>query len=345
MIVESLLQASAANLTGPPHQGKQGSGYVRHGTQDGAVYLGGSKLKVRRPRVRKAGSEASIPAYETLRSDEDACRKVHRAALAGVSSRLVRQTAQDLEGFLERPIPQGILAVLIDGFHVGDACLIAAIGVDERGNKHALGLAEGTTENAAVAGDLLTSLVSRGLDPSQRLLFVLDGGKALKKAVLDVFGSHHQVQRCQVHKLRNVTDRVPAGKQTYVRAAMRAAWKLRPQEGIPRMRQLARELQVSHRDAAASILEGLEDCFTVSRLGLSPVLISSLSSTNLIENAHGAIRTAIRRLKRTDSPGQAMRWCASALLEAEQNMRTLKGHKELWMLAAALQRTPQQKIV
>ncbi len=241
-----------------------------------------------------------------------------------------------LKELLEGPIPEDLLAVLIDGFHTGEACLVAAIGIDASGKKHALGIVEGTTENSAVAGDLLRPLVDRGLDPPRKLLFVIDGGKALRKAIRDVMGDGHEVQRCREHELRNVEERLPQGKKAYIRAAMRAAWKLPPKEGIPRMKKISKELAVAHKDAAASLLQGLEDTFTVNRLGLPPMLIGSLASTNMIENANGTIRIAIGRIKRFESSKHALRWCANALLKAEKNMRALRGHKELWILAAAL---------
>lgn len=365
IVVEALLQMSAESLTGPPHQGKARGPYARHGFQEGAVYLGGKKVRLQRPRVRSQNGEAKIAAYELLRTDEKAKERVHRAVLSGVSSRKYKSVMEDasqavgvsrssvsrrfvaesekrLKLLLERPVPENILAVLIDGFHVGEVCLIAAIGVDASGKKHALGIAGGTTENSAVVGDLLSSLIQRGLDPAQKLLFVVDGGKALRKGIREVFGSHHEVQRCRVHKLRNVIDRISQRRAGYVRAAMRAAWKLPLKEGMTRMKELAGELPA---DAAASLVEGLEETFTVNRLGLPPLLVSSLSSTNLIENAHGAIRVAIGRVKRFENPHHALRWCASALLEAETNMRTLKGHRQLWMLSTALQPTPLEDVV
>lgn len=368
IVVETLLQLSAQNLTGPHHQGKEGGGFVRHGSQEGAVYLGGKKVRLSRPRVRSAGQEAKIPAYEVLRTDAKARERVHRAVLSGVSTRKYKAIVEDsaaavgaskssvsrrfvaesearLQELLDRSMPQDLLVILIDGFHPGQACLVAAIGIDGEGNKHVLGIVEGTTENSAVAGDLLRSLVDRGLDPARRLLFVIDGGKALRKAVREVMGDHHEIQRCRVHKLRNVEDRLPQSKRAYTRAAIRAAWKLPPAEGIPRMKKVAKELAVAHPDAAASLLEGLEDTFTVNRLGLPPLLVVSLASTNLIENANGAIRTAIGRIKRFESSQHALRWCGNALLEAEQNMRTLKGHKHLWMLKAALGVAVQEEVV
>lgn len=172
-----------------------------------------------------------------------------------------------------------------------------------------------------------------------------DGSKALKAAIREVCGTRHPIQRCRVHKKRNVEGRLPAPKWQYVKAAMNAAWKLPKEEGIRRMKKLAEELKVSHPDAANSLLEGLEDTFTVNELGLSPLLTVSLATTNLIENPHGAIRQALRRNKTYKDVEGAKRWLACALVEAEENFRTLKGHKDIWMLEAALGRHSAEQAV
>jgi putative transposase len=261
---------------------------------------------------------------------------------SSVSRRFVKESAKQLEEFLSRPVPQDLVGILLDGIHAGEYCFITAVGIDSKGNKHALGFAEGTTENSRVAGDLLRSLGERGLDYSNKLLFVIDGGKALKSAIREVCGS---IQRCRVHKKRNILDRLPETKKGYVKAALNAAWKLHPEQGLQQMKRLATELRVSHPDAANSLLEGLEETFTVNKLGLSPMLVVSLATTNLIENPHGAIRNAMNRTKCFKDVEQAKRWIASAMLEAEKNFRTLKGHKDIWMLQAALGQRSQEKAV
>ena len=370
IVVGSLLEISARSLTGARRQGKEGGEYVRHGRQDGAVYLAGSKVRIQRPRVRsKSGKEARIPAYEVLNFSEEAGRKVMRAAMAGVSTRkygrasedaatavgisksnvsrkLVEETGASLKLLLERPIPGEILAIVMDGVHMGERVVLVAIGIDSQGVKRPLGLADGGTENTQVASDLLKSLVERGLDASQKILFLLDGGKALRSAVQQVCGNHHEIQRCREHKIRNVTDRVPQAKVTYVRSFMRAAWKLAPDEGMAKMRQLAKELDVSHADAARSVLEGLEDSFTVNRLGLPPLLVTSLQSTNIGESVNSTLRVITGRIKNFQSgKDQARRWAAVALLEAEKSFRAIKGHKQLWILAASLGRKRDEQAV
>jgi putative transposase len=369
LVVGAILEMSAARLAGASHQGRAGGDNVRHGRQAGAIYLGGRKHRTTRPRVRnKAGCEVKIPAYETLKDKGKAADKVLAAAIAGVSTRnyaravedsagavglsksnvsrkLVEKTTAELKTLAERPVPKDLLAVMIDGIRMGEHLLIGAVGIDSSGKKHVLGLAAGATENALVVGDLLSSIKELGLDTSQKLLFVIDGSKALKAAIVKVCGEHHEIQRCREHKIRNVTDRVSKIRVKYIRAYMRAAWKLGQSEGIAKMRRLAQELEVSYPDAARSVLEGLEDSFTVNRLGLPPLLVSSLDSTNIIESSNGTIRSITGRLKNVLSADQALRWASTALLEAEIGFRVLRGHKQLWMLAAALGRTAKEEAV
>jgi putative transposase len=370
MIVGAILDMSASAMTGPFHQGREGSDNVRHGRQPGSVYLNGSKVRVDRPRVRSksSGKEMMIPAYETLTSDRTAGSKVLRATLAGVSSRnyagavvdsaaavgvskssvsrrVVSQTAQGLEELMERPVPADILVLFLDGIRMGEHIVLAAIGVDSLGRKHVLGLADGVTENARVVGDLLRSLKDRGLSSDSKLLFVTDGAKAMRCAIKEVFGDHHEIQRCREHKIRNVTDRVSKTRVKYIRSYMRAAWKLPEKDGIVKMRHLAKELEVSYPDAARSVLEGLEDSFTLNRLGLPDLLVSSLASTNIIESSNSSIRQITSRVKNFQSSDQALRWSATALLQAEQALRNVRGSKQLWMLQAALGRKQNEMAV
>lgn len=370
IVVGALLDASARRLTGEPHQGRAQGNYVRHGRQSGAVYLGGSKVRVERPRVRtKSGKEAKIPAYEVLSSDEEDGKKVMRAAMAGVSTRkygkavedaaevagnsksnlskrLVEETGAALESLMERPVPKDLLAIVMDGIRLGEQVVLGAVGIDSKGKKHVLGVAEGTTENSEVVGDLLRSLIRRGLSVKEKVLFLIDGSKALRAAIKRVCGDHHEIQRCREHKIRNVTDRVAKTKVSYIHSFMRSAWKLPFEQGMARMKQLSKELEISHPDAARSLLEGLEDTFTVNRLGLPPLLVVSLQSTNISESVNATLRVITGRIKNFQSgKNQAVRWAATGFLEAERSFRNIKGHKQLWMLAAALGRKTQEQAV
>ncbi len=318
--------------------------------------------------MRSSSREAKIPAYETLSSDKNSGHKVLRAAIAGVSTRndegavvdcaaavgvskssvsrrIAKETAKDLERLMEREVPADILVVFLDGIRMGEHVILAAIGVDSHGRKHVLGLADGVTENSRVVGDLLLSLRSRGLCLDSKLLFITDGAKAMRSAIREVFGEHHEIQRCREHKIRNVTDRVSKVRVKYIRSYMRAAWKLSEKDGMAKMRHLAKELEVSYPDAARSVLEGLAESFTLNRLALPDLLVSSLASTNIIESANGTIRQITSRVKNFQNADQALRWAATALLQAEQSLRPLKGSKHLWILEAALGRKKQEMAV
>lgn len=371
LVVGALLEASVRSLTGTSHQGKEGGDYQRHGFQPGAVYLGGSKVRITRPRVRKkGGGEAKIPAYELLADDSEAGAKVMRIASAGVSTRdyskaiedaafvagisksnlsrrLVEQTSVRLKELMERKIPKDLLVITIDGIHMGSQVVVCAVGIDSKGKKHALGVADGTSENKAVVSDLLRSLIARGLDVTPKLLFLIDGAKALKSAILETCGSHHEIQRCREHKIRNVTARFGSlEKVRYVRTFMRAAWKLDPERGIAKMKELAKELEIRNPDAARSLLEGLEDSFTVNRLGLPPMLIGSLQSTNIGESVNSILRKVTGRITNFQSgKDQALRWAATGMLEAESRFRTIKGHNQIWILETALGRQQTQEAV
>jgi transposase-like protein len=260
---------------------------------------------------------------------------------SSVSREFVKETAGRVEDLMNRPIQGRILAAIVDGVRFGGHLVVGAVGVNERGAKQVLGVSEGSTENTSTVKALLVSLKERGITP--KTLFVLDGAKALRSAVIEVFGSQAPVQRCRFHKMKNVIDKLPKTRAGYVGAAMRAAYKLPHEEGLRRMRELAREIDLTHPGAAASLREGLEETFTVNRLGLPALLRSSLGTTNLIENAHGSLRSALGRFKNRTQGSHVVRWVCAAFLEAEKNMRTLKGHKDLWMLRAVLDEESQEQ--
>ena len=333
---------------------------MRHGSQPGAVFLVRSKIRIDRPRVRgKDGKEAKIPAYENLRSCEQARKKVHDSVLAGVSTRKYKKAVEDsLEAvgcskstisrrfieessarvaeFLAQKVPGDLVAVMLDGIRMGNHLVVVCIGIDSGGNKHALSVLEGTTENAATVRLLLEDLVDRGMNIQRKLLFIVDGAKALFRAIQDICGTHHPIQRCRVHKMRNVQENLPRSKKAYVRSVMTAAWMLPFKQGLQKMRELAEVLELTHREAARSLLEGLELTFTVNQLDLPLLLSRALGSTNLIENANGSIRAATHRIAHYEEPGTAQRWAASVLIEAQKNFQILQGYKDLWILQVAL---------
>jgi transposase-like protein len=187
--------------------------------------------------------------------------------------------------------------------------MIGAVGVDQEGNKHVLAICEGATENATVAKELLESLVARGVKPEQKRLFVIDGSKALRTAINAVFGSQHAVQRCRAHKLRKVMDYLPEDQKDQVKSAMRAAWKLDVDGGLARMKKLAEWLERDYPAAAASLREGLEECFTINRLDVPPSLHRCLATTNIIESPHSGVRMRTRSVCRwRDSSMAKRRW-------------------------------------
>ena len=201
-----------------------------------------------------------------------------------------------------------------------------------------LSLAQGSSENARVAKDLLGDLIERGLSPELTRLFVVDGSKALRSAIEELFGDRARVQRCRIHKLRNVTERLPKEIARQVRSVMHAAYRLPDKEGMPKLKQQAAWLKSEYPDAAASLLEGLAESFTVNRLRLTPSLMRCLASTNVIENPNGVVRRVTRRVARYHDAEMALRWTAAGFLEAEQSFRRIDGHRDLWVLAVALGR-------
>jgi putative transposase len=198
----------------------------------------------------------------------------------------------------------------------------------------------GATENAATVEDLLKQLVARGVKPEAKRLFVIDGAKALRSAIHRVFGPQHPVQRCRNHKIRNVVERLPEDQKEQVKAAMKAAYRLAAKEGIARLRKLADWLEQEQPAAAASLREGLEECFTINRLGVAPSLHRCLATTNLIESPHSGVRMRTRRVCRWRDAAMVQRWVAASFLATEKNFRKIMGWKDPWQLKAILGRQP-----
>jgi len=226
--------------------------------------------------------------------------------------------------------------VYIDGIQFGDCHVIVAIGVDSGGFKHVLGLREGSSENSRVATDLLTDLVDRGIRPDRLRLFVIDGSKALRCAINAVYGSKNPVQRCRNHKIRNVLSYLPDDQKEQVDCAMHAAFSLEADKGIKRLKQLVRWLEQEYPSAAGSLLEGLDEMFTINRLGLPKTLRRCLGSTNVIESPNSGIRSRTRRVKNWQDHGMVIRWVAASLLDMEKRFRRIMGYQQLWMLEAKL---------
>jgi len=367
--MEQMLGEDAQHLIGPRHsRGRARVGH-RWGATQGKIGFHGGKVVVRRPRVRSCdGREIHLPSWKAAKAEDwlgrwamnlmlinVSTRNLKRAVrlpagnlptIAGdgtsksaASRRFVALSAARLAAWTSSDLSQlDLLVIQIDGLHLGDdLVLVAALGIDGEGNKHPLGLIEGATENAAVVQALLDNLIERGLDPMVCRLFIVDGAKALTKAIRGTFGRHTPIQRCQVHKARNVIERLPKPLHSSVRKALRQAWELEDADKAERLlRNLARRIEPEARSAAASILEGLDEILTVNRLGLPAKLKRSLACTNAIENMMGTIRRVCRNVKRWRNATMALRWTAAGMLEAAKGFRRLKAHKQLPALRAAL---------
>ncbi len=361
--IEAVLRLSAEGVAGPPHQGKRGGAVGWHGNETGTVALRERKLRVHRPRLRRKGraeKEVPVPAYQAIRQDEQLGPRMLEILLRGVSTRqyagvlpemaetvgvsrssVSREVLQASESALRQLCERrfddlDLLILYLDGLCFGDHHVVAAVGVDRQGRKHVLGLAEGATENAVVVKGLLEDIAARGVKPDRKRLFVIDGSKALRAAIDAIFGTANPVQRCRQHKAENVCGYLPQSLRTQVKLVLRAAWKLEPEEGIARLRKQAEWLERNYPQAAASLREGLEETFTVNRLGLSASLRRCMASTNVIEGPQSGVRLRTRRICRWRDGGMALRWAAAAFLETEKHFRRIMGYRDLWMLGAAL---------
>jgi putative transposase len=360
--IEAVLEMSAEGIAGPRQAGKaraEGSA-VWYGRQRGQIRLSDRKLRVERPRLRRQGSEVTVPAYEAMKRPGPLADRMLELVLSGVSTRkygqvigemaetvgvsrsaVSRETIEASERVLKELMERrldgwDLLVIYLDGIQFGDHHVLGAVGVDAGGEKHVLGVREGASENGEIARALLADLVERGLDPSRRRLFVIDGSKAIRGAITQVFGGQHPVQRCRNHKLRNVVGHLPKDQHAQVKAAMRAAWKLDAKEGEQKLDQLARWLERDHPSAAASLREGLGEMFTINRLGLPPRLRRCLGSTNLIDSSHSGVRQKTRRITNWKNGSMALRWAAATFVETEKSYRRILGYRELWMLRAQL---------
>jgi transposase-like protein len=377
--IQAVLQLSAMEAAGgPPQQGKRRSSeVVFYGRQPGQVFLQDRKLEVDRPRLRTKGPrsrEVEVPAYAAMQNQEQMGERMLEILMRGVSTRnykevipamaettgvsrsaVSRRVAEaseaEVEALLSRRFDDlKLLVIYIDGLVFGDYTMIGAVGVDLEGNKHVLGIREGATENSTVITELLEDIVSRGVDQKRKMLFVIDGSKALRAAINAVFGSHQPVQRCRAHKLRNagvpsdrssslgwnVLDYLPKDQRAQVKSLLRAAWKLGPEKGMAQIKKLAAWLDNSYPSAAASLLEGLEECFTINRLDLPPSLHRCLATTNIIESPHAGVRIQTRRVTHWQNGKMVLRWMASAFIRTEKRFNKIMGHRDLWALEAIL---------
>jgi len=368
--VEAVLEMSAQEVAGGKSPGKA-SGEVRwHGGQDGLVHLGDRKLRVRRPRLRhKTDGEVPVPAYEAIKTGSKLASRMMSILLDGVSTRkyqrVIPEMAQTvgvsksavsranieagqklLQELAERRLDDlDLLIVYLDGLRLGEHHILGAVGVDSSGQRHVLGLREGSSENTTVVTELLNDLVRRGLAPDRRRLFVIDGSKALRNGIDAVFGAGNPVQRCRTHKLRNVLDHLPKDQHANAKSTLRAAWKLSAQQGKRQIEQLAKWYEKKHPSASASLLEGLDELFTINAMGLPPKLMRCLATTNVIESTNGGVRQRIHRVKNWQDGSMALRWASAAFEATASNFRKIMGHQQLWMLKAHLEQSQTEEKV
>ena len=368
-VLTVMMEADVTAACGPKGCYDPGRTATRHGYEAGSVSLGGRWVPVSRPRMRASdgSGELAVPTYELFSGTEVLGRMAMERMLAGLSTRrylvglepvgvrveqaatatsksavsrrfvAVTETAlgellaADLSGL-------DLVALMVDGVHFGERCCVVALGIDIDGIKHPLSLVEGSTENATLVRELLVGLRERGLDVTRPILVVIDGAKALRRGVFDVF-DHPVIARCQLHKIRNVHDRLPKKLRSVVAKQMRAAYRAETAVAAQaQLESLAGELERTHPGAAASLREGLAETLTVLRLGVPPTLARSLRSTNCVENMIGIARDHSHNVKRGRNGQMALRWCAAGMVEARTQFRRINGHQHLRTLRAALER-------
>ena len=366
-VMAAMMNADVEASCGPKGKHDSARAAVRHGTEAGSVTLGGRRVPVTRPRMRATDGtgELPVPTYELFSRTEVLGRMAVERMLAGlstrrypvglepvgqrveqvarstsksaVSRRFVAATETALGELLAAPLHDlDLVALLIDGVHFGEHLCVVALGIGIDGVKHPLGLAEGSTENTSVVTDLLTGLRERGLDTTRPIFVGIDGGKALRAAVVRVF-EHPVIGRCQLHKLRNVADKLPDHLASTVTKRMRDAYHA--DSAIlaqAQLEALAKELERTHPGAAASMREGLAETLTVLRLGVSPTLARTLRSTNSIESMISIARNHSMNVKNWQNGTMALRWCAAGMIQAGKQFRRVNGHLHLPALRVAL---------
>ena len=367
--LSEMMEQDAEAICGSRHARGEGRQAHRWGRTKGKIGFHGGKVDVERPRVRGLdGEERILPSWKSAVGENWLGEWAMNQMLIAVSTRKFERSVRLPGG--DVPAPRGaglsksatsrrfvalsaarmrqwmatrldhldLMVIQIDGVHMADEMLlVAAIGIDATGEKHPLGLVEGATENAATARALIANLIDRGLDPAVPRLFIIDGSKALSTAIRRAFGRDAPIQRCQVHKARNILERLPKSMHASVRSVLRQVWELDDAAKAEKLlRNLARRLEADWDGVAGSILEGLDEMLTVTRLGLPRELRRSLACTNIIENVMGTVRRVCRNVKHWRSPSMAMRWTAAAMIEAKKGFRRLKAHKQLPALRAAL---------
>jgi putative transposase len=366
-VMGAMFAEDVARLCGPDGKHDPDRAGYRHGSEAGSVTLGGRRIPVTRPRVRAAdgSGELHLPSYDLFSSTEVLGQLALEKMLAGLSSRryvrglepaghavaeaatatsksavsrrFVAATETALAGLMSRRLDDlDLVAFMVDGVHFGESTCVVALGIDIDGTKHPLAVEEGSTENATLVTGLITGLRDRGLDVTKPILAVLDGSKALSRAVKDVFDKP-LIQRCQQHKIKNVRDKLPERLRAIAERRMRQAYHAESAlKAEAELEALARELDKTHPGAAASLREGMAETVTILRLGVPPTLARTLRSTNSIESMIEICREHSKNVKRWRDGTMALRWCAAGMVEAGRQFRRVNGHLHLPKLRAAL---------
>ena len=364
-VLAAMMEADRVALCGPKGVPDAARCAIRGGSTSSRVVLGGQRIAVRRPRARLLhDGELSLPSFEwaacadpldaatmaaiaagvsTRRyaSTQEPVPAAHRpgsASKSAVSRRYVQLSEQQVGQWLGRRLDDlDLPVVMIDGIHFRERVILLALGFDAQGNRHVLGLREGSSEATRVVASLLSDLIDRGLDAQRVRLWVIDGGKALRKAIQQTFGEGALIQRCQEHKRRNVIEHLPKDLHTGVNRALRDAWAAGDAAlALKQLQRLAASLKAHHPGAAASLREGLDETLTLQQLSITGALYRTLRTTNPIENLNGLVVHYTRNVKRFKDGEMVQRWVASALSDAAGRMRKLRGCAQMKILLAAL---------
>lgn len=369
-VLAQMLEADRVALCGAKGVPDPSRRAVRGGSTSSRVVLGGQRIAIKRPRARAIGAgELELPTFEWAAGADPLNAATMGAIAAGVSTRryagtldalpppqtarctsksavsrrFVALSQRQLDQWMCRPLGElDLPVVMIDGIHFHDRVILVALGIDSLGNKHVLGLREGSTEATRVVRSLLAELIDRGLDAQRMRLWVIDGGKALRKAIVECFGATALIQRCQEHKRRNVIEHLPKEMHASINRSMRDAWEGKNAAlAKKQLLRLAASLQAQHPGAAGSLKEGLEETLTVQALGITGALYRTLRTTNPIENLNGSIARYTRNVKRWKDGQMTLRWVASAFSDAAGRFRKLRGCVDMKLLISALdQRAP-----
>jgi len=370
-VFEAMMEQDREALCGPKGKHDPNRTASRAGSTSSEITMGGRRLGLRRLRVRSAEGEQALPSFVFASGRDPLDRHTMESIASGVSTRKYRRTLEKLPAdskersvskssvsrrfvalsqkqmtaWLSRPLQDAdIRTVMIDGTVFRDHTLIVVLGIDSSGKKQVLGLREGTTENSGVTRALLQDLLARGLDPDPVRLFVIDGSKALRSAIVKVFGRQAVIQRCQLHKRRNILAHLPESMHPTVERVLKEAWESRDAKlAKRRLDALAARLENEHPGAAGSVREGLEDTLTLQRLGISGRLYEVLRTTNPIENVNGSIASYTRNVKRWRGGSMLIRWVSAAIQDAEQRFRRIRGYRDMDRLIQALDAIQQSK--